>query len=67
MTGTITFRPKRSKKALQDTFGNVSATINQMIEQAMVGKASVQDWRDALKNERPTITDDQWEQCLRPE
>lgn len=67
MAENVTFRPRRSKAELKRAFGNVSSKINALIEQALSQESQVPDWRDVLRTERPTISDEQWEQCLKPE
>ena len=67
MAENMTFRPKRPKAELKRAFGNVSRKINELLDQALATENPVPKWSDALKSERPTITNEQWERCLRPE
>ena len=67
MAENVTFRPKRPKAELKRAFGNVSRKINELLEQALVAANPVSEWSDVLKSDRPRITDEQWERCLRPE
>ena len=67
MTETITFRSRIPKRELQKRFGNVSKTINALLERELAGERKPADWRDVLDPPRPKITDEQWERCLQPE
>ena len=67
MAENVTFRPKRPKAELKRAFGNVSSRINELIDQALAADNPPQDWRDVLQTERPGISDEQWERCLKPE
>lgn len=66
MAENVTFRPKRPKAELKRAFGNVSRKINELLDEALA-RAKAPEWSDVLKGERPRITDEQWERCLRPE
>jgi len=66
MTDLVSFRPKRPKRELQRAFGNVSRKLNELIERELSTSKPV-DWRDVLARERPPISDEEYEKCLRPE
>ena len=64
MAETVSFRPKRSKQDLQRAFGNVSRKLNELIERDF---QPVTDWRDILRQPRPELTDEEFDQWMRPE
>jgi hypothetical protein len=66
MTELISFRPIRSKRELQQAFGNVSRKVNELIERELA-KPEPADWRDVLKRKRPVVSDQDYDKCLRPE
>jgi hypothetical protein len=66
MTELVSFRPKRSKRELQQAFGNVSRKLNELIERELA-KDRLADWREVLKRKRPLVSDDDYAKCLRPE
>ena len=49
MTETITFRSRIPKRELQKRFGNVSKTINALLERELAGERKPADWRDVLE------------------
>jgi hypothetical protein len=67
MTETVSFRSRIPKRELQQRFGNVSETLNKLIERELSGERPARDWREVLKTPGPAISDEQWEQCLQPE
>ncbi len=44
-----------------------SESATKTLDQALATENPVPKWSDVLKSERPVVTDEQWEQCLRPE
>ncbi len=66
MRETITFRPKRPKRQLQDAFGNLSQKLNELVEREL-GQGPPRDWREVLKRPAPAATARAYELCLRPE
>jgi hypothetical protein len=66
MRETITFRPRRTKRQLQEAFGNVSEKLNELVEREF-SQAPAPDWREVLKRPAPAIDPKAYEQCLRPE
>ena len=66
MRETITFRPRRSKRQLQEAFGNVSEKLNELVEREL-SLAPPPDWRDVLKRRAPVPDPKAYELCLRPE
>lgn len=66
MTDVITFRPKRPKRELQRSFGNLSEKINELIERELAAQAP-SDWRQILHRPRPRVTDEDYARCLKPE
>ena len=66
MRETITFRPRRSKRQLQEAFGNVSEKLNELVEREL-SLAPPPDWREVLKRPAPVADPKAYELCLRPE
>jgi hypothetical protein len=66
MTDIITFRPRRQKRELQETFGNLSEKLNDLIERELQSQPRG-DWRTILQRDRPAIADAEYEACLQPE
>jgi hypothetical protein len=66
MTELISFRPSRSKRELQQAFGNVSRKVNELIERELA-KPGPADWREVLKRKRPSVSDQNYAKCLHPE
>jgi hypothetical protein len=66
MRETITFRPRRSKRQLQEAFGNVSEKLNELVEREL-SPATTPDWREVLKRPAPAADPKAYELCLRPE
>ena len=66
MRETITFRPRRSKRQLQQAFGNVGEKLNELVEREL-SPAPPPDWREVLKRPAPAADPKAYEQCLRPE
>ena len=66
MTDLVSFRAKRPKRELQRAFGNVSRKLNELIERELSNSGEA-DWRDVLTRERPAVSDEDYEKCLRPE
>jgi hypothetical protein len=66
MTELVSFRTNRSKSELRQAFGNVSRKLNELIEREL-GEATPAHWDDVLKRSRPTISDEDYDKCLRPE
>jgi hypothetical protein len=62
MHETITFRPKRAKRQLQEAFGNLSKMLNELVERDL-SHSLPPDWREVLKRPAPKA----YELCLRPE
>ncbi|MHC1766074.1 MAG: hypothetical protein AB9869_17530 [Verrucomicrobiia bacterium] len=67
MAENVTFRPNRPKAELKRAFGNIRRKINELLDEALTRANPVPEWSDVLKSERPTITNEEWERCLRPE
>lgn len=66
MRETITFRPKRTKKQLQEAFGNVSEKLNELVEREL-SQRQPPDWREVLKRPAPEADPKAYELCLKPE
>ncbi len=47
MRETITFRPRRTKRQLQEAFGNVSEKLNELVEREL-SHSPPPDWREVL-------------------
>jgi hypothetical protein len=66
MRETITFRPRRTKRQLQEAFGNVSEKLNELVEREL-SQSPPPDWREVLKRPAPLAAPKAYELCLRPE
>ena len=44
---------------------NVNAWLNDLIERELAAQPN--DWREILKGERPTASEEAFQQCLKPE
>ena len=66
MRETITFRPRRSKRQLQEAFGNVSEKLNELVERELSVNPPP-DWREVLRRPAPVADPKAYELCLRPE
>ena len=66
MRETITFRPRRTKRQLQEAFGNVSEKLNELVEREL-SRSPPPDWRVVLKRPAPVADPKAYELCLRPE
>jgi hypothetical protein len=66
MSQTITFRPRRSKRQLQEAFGNLSEKLNELIEREL-SQGLPPDWRVVLKRPAPMADPKAYELCLSPE
>jgi hypothetical protein len=44
---------------------NINAWLNDLIERELAAQPN--DWREILKGERPVVSDEAFEQCLKPE
>jgi hypothetical protein len=66
MRETITFRPRRPRRQLQEAFGNVSEKLNQLVEREL-SLAPLPDWREVLKRPAPVADPKAYELCLRRE
>jgi hypothetical protein len=66
MTEVVTFRPRRPKRELQETFANLSEKLNDLIERELQSQPRG-DWRSILDRDRPAISDADYKSCLQPE
>jgi len=66
MRETITLRPRRPKRQLQEAFGNVSEKLNELVEREL-SHTPPPDWREVLKRPAPVAAPVAYERCLRPE
>ena len=66
MRETITFRPRRTKRQLQEAFGNVSEKLNELVEREL-SNSPPPDWREVLKRTAPVVDSKAYDLCLRPE
>jgi hypothetical protein len=66
MRETITFRPRRSKRQLQEASGSQSEKLNELVEREL-SLAPPPDWRKELKRPAPAADPKAYELCLSPE
>ena len=62
----VAVRPKRTKRPLQEAFGNVSEKLNELVEREL-SHSPPPDWRGVLKRPAPAADPKAYDLCLRPE
>jgi hypothetical protein len=58
-------KPGTKRKLQEQARPNPNAWLSQLVERELGGESG--DWRDILKGDRPSMPDDIYESCLKPE
>jgi len=62
---SIRVRPGLKAELARRAKPNINAWMNNLIERELAAEQT--DWRDILQRERPSVTEEVFQECLKPE